>query len=126
MEHIINDAKIIIRENIALCCCGCNASKGQKLEESVIVSLNQLAEELHSTKTEVIEKAIQLFSKQNNFKQNQLLQFAGKIKARDAESMLVNIQQDKNSKEFELDFEMKKYPIFPLITSTYQESIILS
>ena len=29
-EHIINDAKIIIRENIALCCCGCNASKGQK------------------------------------------------------------------------------------------------
>ena len=29
-EHIINDAKIITRENISLCCCGCNASKGQK------------------------------------------------------------------------------------------------
>lgn len=29
-EHIINDAKIITRENITLCCCGCNASKGQK------------------------------------------------------------------------------------------------
>ena len=29
-EHIINDAKIITRENIALCCCGCNASKGAK------------------------------------------------------------------------------------------------
>ena len=29
-EHIINDAKIITRENIALCCCSCNASKGQK------------------------------------------------------------------------------------------------
>ena len=29
-EHIINGAKIITRENIALCCCGCNASKGQK------------------------------------------------------------------------------------------------
>jgi hypothetical protein len=28
-EHIINDATIITRENIALCCCGCNASKGQ-------------------------------------------------------------------------------------------------
>lgn len=28
-EHIINDAKIITRENIALCCCGCNASKSQ-------------------------------------------------------------------------------------------------
>ena len=29
-EHIINDAKIITRENIVLCCCSCNASKGQK------------------------------------------------------------------------------------------------
>ena len=29
-EHIINDAKIITRVNIALCCCACNASKGQK------------------------------------------------------------------------------------------------
>lgn len=29
-EHIINDEKIVTRENIALCCCGCNASKGQK------------------------------------------------------------------------------------------------
>ena len=29
-EHIINDAKIITRENIALCCRGCNASKGKK------------------------------------------------------------------------------------------------
>lgn len=30
-EHIINDETIITRENIALCCVGCNASKGQKL-----------------------------------------------------------------------------------------------
>jgi hypothetical protein len=29
-EHIINDEKIINRDNIALCCRGCNASKGQK------------------------------------------------------------------------------------------------
>lgn len=29
-EHIINDESIITRDNIALCCCGCNSSKGQK------------------------------------------------------------------------------------------------
>lgn len=29
-EHIINDASIITIDNIALCCIGCNASKGQK------------------------------------------------------------------------------------------------
>jgi 5-methylcytosine-specific restriction endonuclease McrA len=30
-EHIINDASIVTLENIALCCCSCNASKGSKL-----------------------------------------------------------------------------------------------
>lgn len=29
-EHIVNDARIINRENIARCCCSCNASKGAK------------------------------------------------------------------------------------------------
>ena len=29
-EHIINDAKIVSLENIALCCVSCNASKGSK------------------------------------------------------------------------------------------------
>ncbi|HQF54595.1 MAG TPA: HNH endonuclease [Fibrobacteria bacterium] len=29
-EHIINNAKIITLENIALCCVSCNASKGSK------------------------------------------------------------------------------------------------
>ena len=29
-EHINNDARIVTRENIALCCCACNASKGQR------------------------------------------------------------------------------------------------
>lgn len=29
-EHIINDASIVTRGNIARCCIGCNASKGTK------------------------------------------------------------------------------------------------
>lgn len=29
-EHIINDANIVTRENIALCCVSCNSSKGTK------------------------------------------------------------------------------------------------
>jgi len=74
-----------------------------RLEESVIVTLNQLTEELHTTKTEVIEKAISFFSKQHNLKQNQLLQFAGKLKNNDTENMLESIINDKNSKDFELD-----------------------
>lgn len=30
-EHIVNDAALVSRENIALCCVGCNASKGSKV-----------------------------------------------------------------------------------------------
>ena len=29
-EHIVNDARIVNRENIARCCVSCNASKGAK------------------------------------------------------------------------------------------------
>ena len=29
-EHIINDARIVTRDNIARCCCACNSSKGTK------------------------------------------------------------------------------------------------
>jgi hypothetical protein len=74
-----------------------------RLDESVIVTLNQLTEELHTTKTDVIEKAINFFSKQNNLKHNQLLEFAGKLKSNDAEYMLQSIVDNKNSKEFEFD-----------------------
>ncbi len=74
-----------------------------RLEESVIVTLNRLSKELHSTKTEVIEKAISLFSKQNNLQQNKLLQFAGKLKSHDADGILSSIKEHKNSKDFELD-----------------------
>lgn len=37
-EHIINDARIVTRENIALCCTSCNSSKGQKVLAAWITS----------------------------------------------------------------------------------------
>ena len=74
-----------------------------RLEESVIVTLNQLSEELHTTKTDIIEKAISFFSKQNNIQHNQLLDFAGKLKKSEAKAMLQTIINDKSSKDFELD-----------------------
>jgi predicted transcriptional regulator len=74
-----------------------------RLEENVIITLNQLSEELHTTKTDIIEKAINFFSKQNNIQHNQLLNFAGKLKKNDADTMLQTIKNDKNLKDFELD-----------------------
>ena len=73
-----------------------------RLEESVIITLNQLSEELHTTKTDIREKAISFFSKQNNLQHNQLLEFAGKLNNSDADRILQTITTDKISKDFEL------------------------
>ena len=74
-----------------------------RLEESIILTLNQLADELNTTKTEVVEKALKLFSKTKQKEQNSLLQFAGILKNNEANNLLNDIQDNKNSKEFELN-----------------------
>jgi len=73
-----------------------------RLDESVIYVLNQLTQELKTTKTEVIERAIELFRKENQIKQNNLLQFAGALKSSEADKMLQDIKESKNSKDIEL------------------------
>ena len=37
-EHIINDMRIVTRENIVLCCIGCNASKGAREVQAWLAS----------------------------------------------------------------------------------------
>ena len=46
-----------------------------RLEENIILTLNKLSNDLNITKTEVIEKALKLFAKNNQKKQNDLLKF---------------------------------------------------
>ena len=75
-----------------------------RLDEQIICVLNQLTEELKTTKTEIVERAIELFSKENKIKQNNLLQFAGIIKPSEADAMLRAIREDKNSKD--VDFKL--------------------
>jgi predicted transcriptional regulator len=73
-----------------------------RLDENIIVTLNQLAKELNTTKTEVIESALKLFSKTKQKERNQLLEFAGILKNNEANKMLNDIQTNKNSKDFEI------------------------
>ena len=59
-EHIVNDATIITRENIALCCLGCNASKGQKRLSDWLQSKYCLEKEISiDTVAPIIKNAIQ-------------------------------------------------------------------
>lgn len=73
-----------------------------RLEESVIKTIDVLAKDLHTTKTNVIEEAVRHYAASLKNKRNALLQFAGALDADEAELMLDNIQRDKDSKDFDL------------------------
>lgn len=74
-----------------------------RLEDRIVVLLNQLSDEFHTTKTEIVEKAIERFSNESRAKQNSLMEFAGKLRDKEADAMLEAIRSDKDRKEFSLD-----------------------
>ncbi len=74
-----------------------------RLEERIIALLNNLSEEFHTTKTEIVEKAIERFSKESRQKKSNLMDFAGKLGNKEADNMLEAIRSDKDRKEFSLD-----------------------
>jgi len=74
-----------------------------RLDEKIILALEQLSKELNTTKTNIVENALNLYLKVKQKEQNNLLQFAGILKENEAEKMLDNIQKDKNSKNIEID-----------------------
>ena len=76
-----------------------------RLEENIVLTLEQLSKELNTTKTDIIEKAIKFFSQKNMTPQNNLLQFAGILDKKESQTMLDAINNSKNSKEFVLDME---------------------
>jgi hypothetical protein len=57
-EHIVNDASIITRENIARCCVACNSSKGtKKLSDWLHSSYFKQRGITEDTVAEVVKKA---------------------------------------------------------------------
>jgi hypothetical protein len=60
-EHIVNDARLITRENIARCCFACNSSKGtKKLLEWLKTAYCRSRGITPSTVAEVIRRALEL------------------------------------------------------------------
>ncbi len=74
-----------------------------RLEERTILLLNRLSKEFQMTKTEIIEKAIEHFSKESHHEKNHLMKFAGVLREKDADDMLEAIREDRNNKDFTLD-----------------------
>lgn len=60
-EHIINDASLITRENIAQCCAACNSSKGtKKLADWLQSSYCKKRGINEDTIAEVVKEALQI------------------------------------------------------------------
>jgi hypothetical protein len=58
-EHIINDARIVTRENIARCCAACNSSKGTRtLSDWIRSNYCQTRGIDENTVAEVVKKAL--------------------------------------------------------------------
>ena len=74
-----------------------------RLEERIVILLNSLSDEFNTTKTEIVEKAIERFSKESKRKKNHLMDFAGKLGDKEADKMLEAIHSDKDHKDFSLD-----------------------
>jgi predicted transcriptional regulator len=73
-----------------------------RLDETVLNTIATLAKDLHTTKTDIIEKAVAQFAATTTHKRNALMQFAGALGKNDADSILSAIQKDKNSKDIDL------------------------
>lgn len=60
-EHIINDITITSLDNIALCCVGCNASKGAKLLKDWVYSDNAKRRGINDeTLADVVKNALKI------------------------------------------------------------------
>jgi 5-methylcytosine-specific restriction endonuclease McrA len=63
-EHIVNDAKIVTKENIVLCCRSCNSSKGAKLLATWLESAYCKRHEINSdTVADIVKSALKLVQK---------------------------------------------------------------
>jgi hypothetical protein len=64
-EHIINDASIVTRENIARCCVPCNSSKGtKKLSDWIKSSYSKKRGINKDTVAEVMKEALRVHTEQ--------------------------------------------------------------
>jgi predicted transcriptional regulator len=73
-----------------------------RLDETVLTTIAVLAKDMHTTKTDIIEKAVAQFAASTAKRRNTLMKFAGLLTATDAENMLSAIRTDKSSKDIDL------------------------
>lgn len=73
-----------------------------RFSSETVAILSQLEESLHVSKTTVVEEAVRYYAKKKFSAKPTLLQFAGKISDKDANSMLKAIRSSRKNKNKEI------------------------
>lgn len=69
-----------------------------RLEETTLTLLSQLAHQLHTTRTDVVEQAIASYARLRMAKHNRLMALAGSFDEETADDMLNEIKQSRHNK----------------------------
>lgn len=70
-----------------------------RLEETTLSLLAQLATQLHTTRTDIVEQAIANFAKLKMAKHERLMALAGSYDEETADTMLDDIKQSRRNKD---------------------------
>ena len=70
-----------------------------RFDPRVIASLNALEQDLHYSRTRIVEEAILYFAEKNQIRRGGLFSLAGSISEDDTDAMLNAIKKSKNRKE---------------------------
>ena len=70
-----------------------------RLSHQTLVILTLLEEKLHTSKTAVVEKALQYYANQKLKSNNALMQFAGILSSAESDNMLLIIKNDRRNKK---------------------------
>jgi hypothetical protein len=69
-----------------------------RLTRQTLLLLTMLEKKLHTSKTAVVEKALQFYADQKLKFDNPVMQYAGIFAEKDADEMLVSIKRDRRNK----------------------------
>ena len=74
-----------------------------RLTSQAINTLSILEKKLHTSKTAIVEKALQNYAKKELLSHNPLLAYAGTLDGKEASTMLDSITSSKYNKNLEVD-----------------------
>ena len=74
-----------------------------RLEEETLAKIIVLAKEQNTTRTEIVERAIEAYASHTLAKRNRLMQYVGTLEAKEADEMLQAIRENRVDKEAEFD-----------------------